>query len=229
MDDLKIKSIYALRRHKRNTNSKWTAQDSYTLLDHSKPRERDAKVGNLLLFHGSRANNYVGLLSRGILLPKLVLSQGLTKRTDFGYLGHGIYFSDNAYASVKYTVPLATAAVASSTTSSAAPKGGKRGRGKRGGDVAGDSAAAATSTITATNDEAAAAEDRRFMLLVNVYCGRMKDYDRITPDLTHPPRGFDCCHGTPSDGTRPSDFTEDEYVIYDVDRQELEYLVEFGV
>uniref|UniRef100_A0A6V1QIY2 Poly [ADP-ribose] polymerase n=2 Tax=Heterosigma akashiwo TaxID=2829 RepID=A0A6V1QIY2_HETAK len=46
-----------------------------------------------LLFHGSRACNFVGLLSRGILLPKIVVSLGVT-RTDGGWLGDGIYFGD---------------------------------------------------------------------------------------------------------------------------------------
>jgi poly [ADP-ribose] polymerase len=58
-----------------------------------------------LLVHGSRVANYVGLLSRGILLPKIVVSRGMSSRTDFGYLGSGVYFSDNLYASVKYAAP----------------------------------------------------------------------------------------------------------------------------
>jgi hypothetical protein len=41
-----------------------------------------AGVGNVTsLFHGSRIANWVGLLSRGILLPKVVVSLGV-KRTD---------------------------------------------------------------------------------------------------------------------------------------------------
>lgn len=57
-----------------------------------------------MLFHGSRIQNWVGLLSRGILLPKIVVSMGVN-RTDAGWLGHGIYFGDAACTSVFYTTP----------------------------------------------------------------------------------------------------------------------------
>lgn len=54
-----------------------------------------------LLFHGSRIQNWVGLLSRGILLPKIVVSMGVN-RTDAGWLGSGIYFGDAACTSAGY-------------------------------------------------------------------------------------------------------------------------------
>src|SRR5262249_52643820 len=54
------------------------------------------------LFHGSRIRNWVGILSRGILMPKIVASMGV-KRTDAGWLGNGIYFGDAACTSVYYT------------------------------------------------------------------------------------------------------------------------------
>ncbi len=54
-----------------------------------------------LLFHGSRIQNWVGILSRGILLPKIVVSMGVN-RTDAGWLGHGIYFGDAACTSAFY-------------------------------------------------------------------------------------------------------------------------------
>lgn len=57
-----------------------------------------------LLFHGSRIKNWVGILSRGILLPKIVVSMGVN-RTDAGWLGHGIYFGDAACTSTFYTSP----------------------------------------------------------------------------------------------------------------------------
>ena len=63
------------------------------------------EIGNQrLLFHGSRIQNWVGILSRGILLPKIVVSMGVN-RTDAGWLGHGIYFGDAACTSVFYTTP----------------------------------------------------------------------------------------------------------------------------
>jgi poly [ADP-ribose] polymerase 2/3/4 len=54
------------------------------------------------LLHGSRIKNWVGILSRGILLPKIVVSMGVT-RTDAGWLGNGIYFGDAACTSAYYT------------------------------------------------------------------------------------------------------------------------------
>jgi poly [ADP-ribose] polymerase 2/3/4 len=48
----------------------------------------------LLLFHGSRISNWVGLLSRGILMPKVIVRAG-GKRTDAGLLGNGIYFASS--------------------------------------------------------------------------------------------------------------------------------------
>jgi poly [ADP-ribose] polymerase len=57
-----------------------------------------------LLFHGSRIKNWVGILSRGILLPKIVVSLGVN-RTDAGWLGNGIYFGDAACTSAFYTSP----------------------------------------------------------------------------------------------------------------------------
>lgn len=60
-------------------------------------------IGNeRLLFHGSRVQNWVGILSRGILLPKIVVSMGV-HRTDAGWLGNGIYFGDAASTSSGYT------------------------------------------------------------------------------------------------------------------------------
>src|SRR5262249_31219460 len=57
-----------------------------------------------MLFHGSRIQNWVGILSRGIRLPKIVVSLGV-QRTDAGWLGNGIYFGDAACTSLQYTSP----------------------------------------------------------------------------------------------------------------------------
>jgi hypothetical protein len=59
-----------------------------------------------LLFHGSRASNMVGILSRGLLEPKRIIARG-GQRTNFGWLGAGIYFGDAACTSVKYAHPAA--------------------------------------------------------------------------------------------------------------------------
>ncbi|HEV7302372.1 MAG TPA: WGR domain-containing protein [Tepidisphaeraceae bacterium] len=57
-----------------------------------------------LMFHGSRIQNWVGILSRGILMPKIVVNLGV-HRTDAGWLGHGIYFGDASCTSCFYTTP----------------------------------------------------------------------------------------------------------------------------
>jgi poly [ADP-ribose] polymerase len=129
------------------------------------------------LFHGSRIQNWVGILSRGILLPKIVVSMGV-HRTDAGWLGHGIYFGDAACTSLFYTTP---------------------GRKKT-----------------------------RLMAIARVALGKMKDYQTITYGLNEPPPGYQSCHGVRAKPQRPSQFEDDEYVVYDVRQQRLEYLVEFA-
>ncbi len=71
----------------------------------SRPDEQkafNATIGNdKLLFHGSSVSNWVGILSRGILLPKAVVKLGV-RRTDAGWLGCGIYFGDDIQTSCAY-------------------------------------------------------------------------------------------------------------------------------
>ncbi|XP_006879680.1 PREDICTED: poly [ADP-ribose] polymerase 4-like [Elephantulus edwardii] len=64
-----------------------------------------SKLGNVKpLLHGSSVRNVVGILSRGLLLPKVIEDHGV-KRTDLGNLGSGIYFSDSLSTSIKYSHP----------------------------------------------------------------------------------------------------------------------------
>uniref|UniRef100_A0A8C4PFI8 Poly [ADP-ribose] polymerase n=1 Tax=Equus asinus asinus TaxID=83772 RepID=A0A8C4PFI8_EQUAS len=56
------------------------------------------------LLHGSPVRSFVGILSRGLLLPKVVEARGV-KRTDIGNLGSGIYFSNALSTSTKYSHP----------------------------------------------------------------------------------------------------------------------------
>jgi poly [ADP-ribose] polymerase len=155
---IKVKNIYTVKRP-----PEWEQFTSH--IDNQR-----------LLFHGSRIQNWVGILTRGILLPKIVVSMGV-QRTDAGWLGNGIYFGDAACTSSFYTTP------------------GKK--------------------------------KTRFMALARVALGRMKDYTKITYGLTAPPEGYDSCHGVRNQRNIRSDFADDEYVIYDVRQQRLEYLVEF--
>jgi len=80
---VKVKNIWQLRRgDEHNTYAK--------------------EIGNeKLLFHGSSAKNWVGILSRGILLPKVVVTLGVS-RTDAGWLGSGIYFGNAACTAAGY-------------------------------------------------------------------------------------------------------------------------------
>ncbi len=80
-------------------------QNIYTLKRHGEYDSFKTSVGNeRLLFHGSRIKNWVGILSRGILMPKIVVSMGVN-RTDAGWLGNGMYFGDAACTSAFYTTP----------------------------------------------------------------------------------------------------------------------------
>ena len=149
----------------------------WTLQRDGEPSRYRESVGNeRLLFHGSRIKNWVGLLSRGILMPKVAVSMGVN-RTDEGWLGNGIYFGDAACTSAFYTSP------------------GKKGT--------------------------------RLMAVARVALGRIKDYHKITYGLTTPPPGFDSCHGVRRQKGVDSQFDDDEFVIYDIAQQKLEYLVEF--
>ena len=61
-----------------------------------------------MMFHGSRVSNFVGILSRGLLLPKCVYNDEEINseflRPDIGHLGYGIYFSDDIRTSLKYAL-----------------------------------------------------------------------------------------------------------------------------
>lgn len=81
---IKVKNVYTLKRPKEHQE----------FTNHIKNQR--------LLFHGSRIQNWVGILSRGILMPKIVVSMGVN-RTDAGWLGNGIYFGDAACTSAFYT------------------------------------------------------------------------------------------------------------------------------
>nr|XP_039269914.1 protein mono-ADP-ribosyltransferase PARP4-like isoform X2 [Styela clava] len=61
-------------------------------------------IGNTkLLFHASHPHNFVGILSRGLMLPLTLSSEYGVSRSDEGNLGAGIYFSDSFWMSSKFT------------------------------------------------------------------------------------------------------------------------------
>lgn len=137
----------------------------------------DEKLGNHhMLFHGSRGKNWVGIMSRGILLPKIVVTLGVN-RTDAGWLGSGIYFGNAACTSLYYTSP------------------GRR--------------------------------KTRMLAIARVALGKPKEFRNITYGIDGPPKGFDSCHGVRNVPGSPSQFEDDELVVYRSEQQRLEFLVEY--
>ncbi|KAM8857134.1 protein mono-ADP-ribosyltransferase PARP4 [Synchiropus picturatus] len=62
------------------------------------------ELGNIKsLFHSSTPRNFVGILSRGLLLPRVGVEDHGIIRTDGGNLGGGIYFSDSMSTCIGYS------------------------------------------------------------------------------------------------------------------------------
>lgn len=74
--------------------------------DHSFRKHR-SKGNRRLLYHATKPSNAFGILSRGLLLPKVVVDTYGGARTDAGMLGSGIYFADRPQTSVQYSTPSA--------------------------------------------------------------------------------------------------------------------------
>ncbi|XP_033740043.1 protein mono-ADP-ribosyltransferase PARP4-like isoform X2 [Pecten maximus] len=140
----------------------------------------DEIYGQTLLFHASKPNNFVGILSRGLLMPKMVVDDFGGKRTDAGMLGAGIYFASAASTSVKYS-------------------------------------------------QVSKSRGTRMMLVNKVALGKCMDLYKHDQTLTKAPDGYFSVHGVAKTSNKPSDFTEDEYVVYSPDQQKMCYLVEFTV
>uniref|UniRef100_A0A8C7VUG6 Poly [ADP-ribose] polymerase n=1 Tax=Oncorhynchus mykiss TaxID=8022 RepID=A0A8C7VUG6_ONCMY len=67
------------------------------------------ELGNVKpLLHSSSPSSFVGILSRGLLLPRVGVEHHGIERTDIGNLGGGIYFSDAISTSLKYSKPSVT-------------------------------------------------------------------------------------------------------------------------
>ncbi|KAK2840214.1 hypothetical protein Q5P01_013954 [Channa striata] len=68
-----------------------------------------SELGNIKpLLHSTGPSNFVGILSRGLLLPRVGVEHHGIERTDVGNLGSGIYFSDAVSTSLKYSKPSVT-------------------------------------------------------------------------------------------------------------------------
>nr|XP_040137821.1 protein mono-ADP-ribosyltransferase PARP4 [Ictidomys tridecemlineatus] len=137
-----------------------------------------SKLGNVRsLLHGSPVQNIVGILSRGLLLPKVVEDHGV-QRTDIGNLGSGIYFSDSLSTSIKYSHP---------------------------GEVDGS----------------------RLLVICDVALGKCMDLFKKDFSLTEAPPGYDSVHGVSDTASIPTDFKDDEFVIYKTNQVKMKYIVKF--
>jgi hypothetical protein len=67
-----------------------------------------------------------------------------------------------------------------------------------------------------------------FMAVARVALGQVKQYRKITWGLERPPEGFHSCHGVRNKPGEPSEFADDEFVVYRAEQQRLEYLVELS-
>ncbi|KAL4233481.1 Protein mono-ADP-ribosyltransferase parp4 [Mactra antiquata] len=88
-ESMTVQSIYAVSRPLENVN-----------FTHDIPSQE--------LFHASKVNNIVGILSRGLLMPKVVVDDHGGIRSDPGMLGSGIYFANSASTSIQYSTPSKT-------------------------------------------------------------------------------------------------------------------------
>ncbi|KAM9343986.1 LOW QUALITY PROTEIN: protein mono-ADP-ribosyltransferase PARP4 [Pholidichthys leucotaenia] len=138
-------------------------------------------LGNIRpLLHSSNPSNFVGILSRGLLLPRVGVEHHGIERTDVGNLGSGIYFTDSMSTSLKYAKPSMT-------------------------------------------------DGSRLLLVCDVALGRCRDIRKRDPTLTGAPEGHHSVHGLRSTPRNPSEFQDDEYVVYSPDQVRLKYVVQFSL
>lgn len=67
------------------------------------------------------------------------------------------------------------------------------------------------------------------MMVAQVALGKTKDLTRVDSSLTAPPAGYDSTRGVPSSGSSMSDFADEEFVVYSLDRQRIRYLIDFAL
>ncbi|XP_026639056.1 poly [ADP-ribose] polymerase 4 isoform X2 [Microtus ochrogaster] len=139
-----------------------------------------SKLGNVRsLFHGSSVRNILGILSRGLLLPKVAEDRGV-QRTDPGNLGSGIYFSDSLSTSIKYS-------------------------------------------------HAGETDGSRLLVVCDVALGKCMDLFKKDFSLTKAPPGYDSVHGVSKTASVPTDFEDDEFVVYKTSQVKMKYIVKFRI
>ncbi|KAL2081076.1 hypothetical protein ACEWY4_022929 [Coilia grayii] len=137
------------------------------------------ELGNVKpLLHSTGPASFVGILSRGLLLPRVGVESHGVERTDVGFLGGGIYFSDSFSTSVKYSRPSVT-------------------------------------------------DGSRLLLVCEVALGRCREFRKRDTTLTSAPEGYDSVHGVRNTANQPSEFEDDEYVVYSPDQVRLKYVVQY--
>ncbi|XP_069829009.1 protein mono-ADP-ribosyltransferase PARP4-like [Dendropsophus ebraccatus] len=137
-------------------------------------------LGNVKsLLHASSPCNFVGILSRGLLLPNSIVEEFDGDRMEIGKLGYGIYFSDSVSTSIQYSQP---------------------------------------SSVTGS----------RLLMVCDVALGNCADVFRRDYTITEPPNGFHSVHGVRRKDGVKSDFSDDEYVVYDVNQVQMRYVVQFS-
>ncbi|XP_070770875.1 protein mono-ADP-ribosyltransferase PARP4 [Enoplosus armatus] len=140
-----------------------------------------SELGNIKpLLHSSSPSNFVGVLSRGLLLPRVGVEHHGIERTDVGNLGSGIYFSDAVSTSLKYSKPSVT-------------------------------------------------DGSRLLLVCDVALGRCRDVHKRDLTLTQAPEGHHSVRGVRHTRHTPSEFADDEYVVYSPDQVKLKYVVQFSI
>ncbi|XP_045062443.1 protein mono-ADP-ribosyltransferase PARP4 isoform X2 [Coregonus clupeaformis] len=136
-------------------------------------------LGNIKpLLHSSSPSSFVGILSRGLLLPRVGVEHHGIERTDIGNLGGGIYFSDSMSTSLRYSKPSVT-------------------------------------------------DGSRLLLVCDVALGRCTHLQKRDSSLTHAPEGYHSVHGVRCTPKTPSEFEDDEYVVYSPEQVRLQYVVQF--
>ncbi|MBN3294535.1 PARP4 polymerase, partial [Polypterus senegalus] len=137
------------------------------------------KLGNVqLLFHASSLSKFVGILSRGLLLPKVAVEQHGIARTDVGNLGSGIYFSNDIRTAMKYSSP---------------------------------------NEIDGTC----------ILVVCEVALGLCKQLTQKDCSLTSAPDEYHSVHGVRNTPQKPTEFEDDEFVVYNINQIQMKYVIQF--
>ncbi|XP_030842786.1 protein mono-ADP-ribosyltransferase PARP4 [Strongylocentrotus purpuratus] len=173
-----------IKRLVQSTMSNEMKVNTFRIYAVSRPPDEEGylhDIGNdTLLFHATKPNNVLGILSRGLLMPKVVVEMFNGQRRDEGLLGPGLYFGDRTSTCIQYT------------------KNGYF-------------------------------SQTRMMLVIRVALGSTQDYYEFNTKMQQAPEGFESTHGVRASENKPSEFKEDEFVVYSTKQQCIRYLVEFSI